>query len=163
MSTCITEGCLRRPGRGLCLKISEYLPVIREVGIYRKNVALALQRPGVAEFLTARAWLKPADQPCQMAPYLLNTLDKGEASVIQTAIDRQVQRVAIDEAVGRRIARLANLKVTGSLGILVKARQQGLIGPMTDCLQRLDAHGIWLTAELRTWALTQEARISAAP
>jgi predicted nucleic acid-binding protein len=85
-----------------------------------------LQRPGVAEFLAAQTWLKPMAAPCAIAPYLLNTLDRGEASVIQTAMDQSITLVAIDEVVGRRVARLTGLEVTGSIGILIKARPVAL-------------------------------------
>ena len=69
----------------------------------------------------------------------MNTLDRGEASVIQTALDLDIALVAIDEVVGRRAARLAGLQITGSIGILLKARKQGLIHNRSDCLTRLRA------------------------
>jgi predicted nucleic acid-binding protein len=116
-----------------------------------------MQRPGVAEFLAAQHWLKPMDKPCAIAPYLLNTLDRGEASVIQTALDQHIALVAIDEVVGRRVARLAGLSVTGSIGILLKARKLGLVGSMADSFARLRAHGIWLSAQVQAFALAQEA------
>jgi predicted nucleic acid-binding protein len=118
-----------------------------------------MQRPGVAEFLAAQAWLKPLKESCVIAPYLLNTLDRGEASVVQTALDRQISRVAIDEVVGRRVARLAGLSVTGSVGILLEARKRGLTGGMADSFTRLHAHGIWLGKQVQAFALEQEAKL----
>lgn len=118
-----------------------------------------LQRPGVAEFLAAQSWLKPVATPCAIAPYLLNTLDRGEASVIQTALDQHIPLVAIDEVVGRRVARLAALEVTGSIGILLKARHRGLTGSIADSIARLRAHGIWLGAQVQTFALAEEAKL----
>jgi predicted nucleic acid-binding protein len=93
-----------------------------------------------------------------IAPYLLNTLDRGEASVIQTALDKSIALVAIDEVTGRRVARLASLTVTGSVGILVKARSRKLIGPLADCFTRLRAHGIWLSQGVQAFALEQELK-----
>jgi predicted nucleic acid-binding protein len=89
---------------------------------------------------------------------LLNTLDRGEASVIQAALDQQVALVAIEEVVGRRVARLAGLGVTGSIGILLKARTLGLTGSLTDSFARLRAHGIWLSTQVQAFALQEEAR-----
>jgi predicted nucleic acid-binding protein len=97
----------------------------------------------VAEFMALQSWLKPLAAPCAIAPYLLNTLDRGEASVIQTALDRHIPLVAIDEVVGRRVARLAGLDVTGSIA---------------DSIARLRAHGIWLGAQVQTFALAEEAK-----
>jgi predicted nucleic acid-binding protein len=117
-----------------------------------------MQRPGVAEFVAAQPWLKPLTSPCAIAPYLLNALDRGEASVIQTALDQHIALVAIDEVVGRRAARLAGLSVTGSVGILLKARKLGLAGSMADSFARLRAHGIWLSTQVQAFALEQEAK-----
>jgi predicted nucleic acid-binding protein len=119
-----------------------------------------LQRPGVAEFWAAQTWLNPLLVPCAIAPYLLNTLDRGEASVIQTALDQQIPLVAIDELVGRRVARLAGLQITGSIGILLKARQLGLTGSIEGSLARLRAHGIWLGAQVQAFALAEETKMS---
>lgn len=84
---------------------------------------------------------------------LVNELDSGEASVIQTALQKNVSTVAIDEKAGRRVARLNGLKVTGSLGILVKARQRGLIDSMTHCISKLRLKGIWISDTLIQQAL----------
>ncbi len=69
---------------------------------------------GVHEFNDADFLIK-LDKPTIIQPYLLNSLDLGESSVIQTALDEKIQTVCIDEAVGRRIARLNGLSFTGSL------------------------------------------------
>ena len=49
----------------------------------------------------------------------------GEAAVIQLALEENIQTVCIDEAVGRRIARLNNLSLTGLIGILLRAKISG--------------------------------------
>ena len=116
-----------------------------------------LQSPGVAEFLAAQSWLIPLIAPSAIAPYLPNTLDRGEASAIQTALDQHIPLVAIDKVVGRRVARLAGLEVTGSIGILLKARQRGLAGSIAQSIARLRAHCIWLGAQVQTFALAEEA------
>ncbi len=77
---------------------------------------------GIAEFQAAN-WLIQQDRPLNILPFLRNSLDLGEASVIQLALDQSIATVCIDEAVGRRVARLNGLTVTGSIGILLKAKQ----------------------------------------
>jgi len=52
------------------------------------------------------SWLEINPAPVVLPPYLQNTLDRGEASVIQTALQQGVKRVCIDETAGRRVARL---------------------------------------------------------
>ena len=99
--------------------------------------------PGVDEFLTS-TWLERLTEPQTIPVYLRNTLDRGEASVIHAALEQGISRVCIDEKVGRRIARLNGLTLTGSIGILAKAKQAGYPLDIEQALLRLRNHGIWL-------------------
>lgn len=89
----------------------------------------------------------------ELSPYLKNSLDRGEASVIQTALQQGLTRVCIDETVGRRVARLSNLNVTGSIGVLLKAKSMGYPISIPDALNRMHARGIWLSQEVIRFAL----------
>jgi len=84
---------------------------------------------------------------------LIRELGLGEASVIHTALERKIGTVAIDEKTGRRVARLHGLKVTGSIGILVKAKQQGQVASLADCLRQMRNKGIWISEGLVRQAL----------
>ena len=86
---------------------------------------------------------------------LFNTLDSGEAAVIQLALDQNIQTVAIDEAAGRRIARLNGLSVTGSIGILLRAKSEGYRFSMQEAIARMKARGIWLSDWVIAFALMQ--------
>lgn len=54
----------------------------------------------------------------------------------------------IDEKLGRYHAKHANLKVTGTLGILLKAKKQGKIKSVKKLLDELKDKGIWLNDKL---------------
>lgn len=95
-----------------------------------------------------------------ISPWLLNSLDKGEAAVIELAMEKQTGLVAIDERAGRRVARLCNLQVTGSLGILLTARRYRLVPPIQECLLGMTRAGIWLSNELKAEALQLESKLS---
>lgn len=84
---------------------------------------------------------------------LVRELDLGEASVIHTALERNIGTVAIDEKAGRRVARLHGLKVTGSLGILIRAKNEGLISSLTHCIREMKTNGIWISDELARQAI----------
>lgn len=99
------------------------------------------------------SWLEIKSNPIVLQPYLRNSLDSGEAAVIQTAIQDKVHLVAIDEIVGRRIARLSGLQLTGSIGILLKARSIGYPVSISEALDRMQAHGIWLSQNVIHFAL----------
>lgn len=82
-----------------------------------------------------------------------NSLDPGEASVIQTALDFQIATVCIDESVGRRIARLNALSVTGSLGILLRAKQDGAEISIRAAFDNMHRHGIWVGKDVADAAI----------
>lgn len=111
-------------------------------------------RFALAEFEAAH-WLLKHPQPLHIAPVLLNTLDKGEAAVIQLALDKTISTVCIDEPAGRRAARLHGLALTGSVGILLRALREGYPFSMRAAIERMRAHGIRLSKRVIEFALTQ--------
>lgn len=101
-------------------------------------------------------WLEVRREPVALPAFLRNSLDRGEAAVIQTALDLGVSLVCIDEVAGRRVARLCALEVTGSVGILLKARRTGFALSIPDALRRMRGHGIWLSDRVVRFALAQD-------
>jgi predicted nucleic acid-binding protein len=72
---------------------------------------------------------------------LMQILDKGESSAIALAFEIPNTLVALDDLKARKIAKSLDLKITGSLGILVKATQLGHIEslrPILDQVQQTD-------------------------
>lgn len=110
---------------------------------------------GVEVFQDAR-WLEVRSGPATLPAFLRNSLDRGEAAVIQTALDLDIPLVCIDEAAGRRVARLCALDVTGSIGILLKARRMGFVLSIPDALRRMREHGISLSDRVVRFALAQD-------
>ena len=92
------------------------------------------------------------EEKSEIPSALLRELDLGEASVIANALSNGIETVAIDEKAGRRLARIHGLRVTGSLGILLKAKKLGVIQSLDDCIIRMRSHGIWMSEELASLA-----------
>lgn len=109
---------------------------------------------GLTEFLQATQWLERRTAPIVISEYLRHTLDTGEAAVIQTALDESITLVCIDEVVGRRVARLCGLTLTGSIGVLIKAKQDGYGISLADALNRMRDKGLWLSEEVLKFALS---------
>jgi predicted nucleic acid-binding protein len=64
-------------------------------------------------------------------------LDLGEAEALALAIQVGALEVLIDEYEGRRIARELGLATVGVLGLLVRAKQSGLLDSITPLIDRL--------------------------
>ncbi len=107
---------------------------------------------GASEFLNAE-FLTQIEKPLQLSAMLKNTLDKGEASVIQYALNNNIDTVCIDEAAGRRIARLNELKLTGSIGILIRAKKEGLIHSVQEAILKMQKQGIFISEKLMNRAI----------
>lgn len=111
--------------------------------------------PEAATVLAATDVIRLLEPANSISEALLHELDLGEASVIHATLAHHIPTVAIDEKAGRRIARLNGLKVTGSLGILIRAKKQGLIDNLTDCIARMRDKGIWISPSLIQLALIE--------
>ncbi len=91
--------------------------------------------------------------PLSINSYLSNSLDIGEASVIQLALNNDIHTVCIDEVVGRRVARLNNLKLTGSLGIIIKGLKMGFIKiDFDEIIYNMKSQNIYISNSLVTHA-----------
>ncbi|MBW4540091.1 MAG: DUF3368 domain-containing protein [Myxacorys chilensis ATA2-1-KO14] len=111
----------------------------------------------ISEF-EAATWLTKQRSPLEILPFLANSLDRGEAAVIQLALNESIQTVCIDEAAGRRIAQLSGLLLTGSIGILLKAYQQKYQFSMQEAIQRMQDRGIRLSPTVINFALEQASK-----
>lgn len=87
---------------------------------------------------------------------LLNDLDPGEAEAIVLALEQKADLLIMDERLGRKHATRLGLTLTGSIGILLKAKQAGRIETIKPLLTQLDQGGIHLSSTLIAQAL-QEA------
>lgn len=102
---------------------------------------------GKREFESA-GFLERQPAAIEIGDYLNNSLDKGEAAVIQTALNLGIKTVCIDETVGRRIARLNGLRLTGSLGIIIVAKKKNLINDVVPAINNMRKSGIWISESL---------------
>ncbi len=98
---------------------------------------------GAAELRTAY-WLRITPVTDMLAvELLLDQLDAGESQAIVLARELNAGLVLMDERRGRRRALQSGLAVAGTIAILIRARQLGLIDqlrPMLDMLRHLPFH-----------------------
>lgn len=86
-------------------------------------------------------------------PALPTQLGAGEAATLTLAISLQARAVLLDEAYGRRIARQCRLPVVGSLGVLLAAKQAGLIPVVCPVIDEMIRQGRRISARLRAQVL----------
>jgi len=86
-------------------------------------------------------------QSLSTRPYLFD-LDDGEAETIILAQELSADLVIIDENIGRRYAAQLNIPITGTIGILLKAKEQGIITSIAPLLQELRKKSSWINDTL---------------
>lgn len=102
-----------------------------------------------------REWIEVLPTTAIPSPLLAAHLDPGEASVIALALEQEISLVLIDERRGRMVARTLGLRVTGSVGVLLRAKKEGRLLSVRQCVDQMRAKGVWLSEQLRASALRE--------
>ena len=90
-------------------------------------------------------WIKIEEISDEKSLSYFLDLDKGEAEAIILANEKNADLIILDESLGRFHAKHAGLKVTGTIGLLLKAKQLGLIPELKPLLFELRTKNVWLS------------------
>lgn len=102
-----------------------------------------------AKAIASASWIKVQDVPSSsLLTNLLASLDEGEAEAIALAMEIEADLILLDESDARKIAELYNLRKTGLLGVLIKAKQQRRIQSVKVYLDRLRSTGFHLSTKV---------------
>lgn len=91
--------------------------------------------------LTGLPWVRIVSASGHQHNLLMN-LDKGERDTLIKALRMKADYVIIDEKMGRNIAEYLGFSVTGTLGILLKAKQNGKITSFSNYVKIMRNLGI---------------------
>ncbi len=72
---------------------------------------------------------------------LNQTVDLGEASTIALHLEIDNSVMILDDKKARNLAQRMELKFTGTLGVIIKAYQTGLIDNLEDIIKQFDEKG----------------------
>jgi predicted nucleic acid-binding protein len=93
----------------------------------------------------------PVSSPQHVKVYV--GLDQGEAEVLTLAEEHNARLVILDELKGRRYAQRLDMALTGTLGVLLLAKERGLVGALAPLLDELLDAGLYLDSALMTRVL----------
>lgn len=80
-------------------------------------------------------------------------LDKGESSAIALALETRLSTIILDDYKARKIAERLGLALTGTIGLLVKAKLKGIIPTVKPLLEKIKQTNFRLSTELELQAL----------
>jgi hypothetical protein len=125
-----------------------------EVQVPVEVIAECMARPANADALRIQSALQHGLLlPCTPTPLDLPGLDAGECAAISRALEIGAA-VLMDERAARAQAAAIGLAVTGTLGVLVRARRRGLVGPLAPMIATLRASGQRLSLQVVAQALS---------
>ena len=104
--------------------------------------------------ITKLSWIEIIPIQSNSARLYLFDLDDGEAETIILAQEQAADVVIIDDKLGRRYAAQINIPITGTIGILLKAKERGLITAVTPLLYELRNKSSWINDSLLTKAIS---------
>jgi predicted nucleic acid-binding protein len=113
--------------------------VAQEIAMYQSNLLGSIN-------LSQEPWIQTrplaSDQQVQL---LLPSLDQGEAEVIALALELRPQLVLMDELTRRKVAESLGLTVSGSVGVLIRAKELGYLPEIKPYLQQMKQSGIYFS------------------
>jgi len=85
--------------------------------------------------------------------FLKLEIDEGEAATIILATEIKESLLILDEKKARKIARRLDLKVTGLMGVLMKAKEKGIIESVKELITRLEEADFRILDEIKQQVL----------
>ncbi len=87
--------------------------------------------------------LKPVSIPQFLL--LVPDLGMGEAATLALGMENPSgSLLLIDDKLGRKIAKLQEMRVTGLAGVLLKSKEKGYVSSVKECLKELKDGGFYL-------------------
>jgi predicted nucleic acid-binding protein len=83
-----------------------------------------------------------------------DTIDKGELTSIVLYKNLDADYLLIDEKAGRKVAQINQVKIIGSLGVLIEAKRKGIIPLLSPYIEILRNSKTHFGEELLNYALT---------
>lgn len=110
--------------------------------VYEEAVIAGREKGGAREEVSGADWIETITINDRLAvEVLLDELDLGEAETIVLARERNADWVLMDEKKGRRKLAEMGIQRVGTLGLLLKAKEAGLLSQLQPSLKQLRHSG----------------------
>lgn len=130
--------------------------IVVPVAVYDEVVGNSAERPGARDIENSH-WIEVRPpQDINLVASLAQRIDRGEAAAIALALELGSDaRLLIDDRRGRSLAMSLGIGVYGSGGVLVLAKQRGVLKEVRPVLYQLRAAGLYLSDSVHERLLAQ--------
>ena len=130
-----------------------YSPIFTTRSVCQELDIGRLSRPGTVD-PSELSWVRTV-QPssADLANLPANRLGIGEQSVLAYAQAHSISIVGLDDRQARELALGLGLRIVGTVGLLLKAKEQSLIGEIRPLLTQLQQEGFYISQNLLNYAL----------
>ena len=134
--------------------------VVIPTAVYNEITLTGAGLPGSAEIAVAN-WVSVVSvKNRSLVDSFRAELQIGESEAIVLAMELKADLLLIDEALGRAIASKNGLKIMGLLGVLIVAKQKGLIPEVKTLINRLLVEAdFWISNQLINQVLAEAGEI----
>lgn len=124
--------------------------------VYAEAVVAGREEGGAKQEVSIATWIKTVSVQDRLAvQVLLDEMDLGEAETIVLARELNTDWTLMDEKKGRRKLAELGLKKVGTVGILLKAKQVGILTAIRPDLDRLRQQGFSISQSVIDAVLRQ--------
>jgi uncharacterized protein len=139
------------------------LNAIGRLDLLRRMFHEVIVPPGVAQEILSFSlpeWILVVPLPRSEAnPLKQNNLGLGETEAINLSIQLRSERIILDDAAARSAATAQGLRVIGVLGILMSAKQQGLIRSIREDLDALKSASFHISPRIHREILARAGEL----
>jgi predicted nucleic acid-binding protein len=82
-------------------------------------------------------------------------LHAGEVEVMLLAEEKQADLLIMDDNAAKKTAKFLGFKVTGTLGVLLKAKQEGYVKNIKQLVEKLQDTGFYVSPKVKQYVLEE--------
>ena len=116
--------------------------------VYEQVVVKGEGKPGSTEVKNSDWFITNEVKNKLAVESLTIELEKGEAEAIILALELNADLVLIDESIARDISKSRGLEVIGTVGILARAYEKGVIKDLKASLDDLRSKKVWISEKV---------------
>lgn len=131
-----------------------YQEIMIPTAVYQE--VTAIKDSACIQAMTANKWIhvRQIQDDTEKKMYKAK-LHAGEVEVMILAQEQKADLVIIDDNAAKKTAKYLGLTVTGTLGVLLKAKGQGIIESVHPLISEMKQNGFYIDSQLENMVLEQ--------